>query len=58
MSRQVYVGKIKNSQYEVNTLVNAENHEEAVKLVLEKFKDDLGKYFTEADVEVALFFQK
>lgn len=58
MSRQVYVGKIKNSQYDVNTLVNAENHKEAVKLVLEKFKDDLGKYFTEADVEVALFFQK
>ena len=58
MSRQVYVGKIKNSQYDVNTLVNAENHKEAVKLVLEKFKDDLGKYFTEADVEVALFFHK
>ena len=58
MSRQVYVGKIKNGQYEVNTLVNAESHEEAVKLVLEKFKDDLGKYFTEADVEVVLFFQK
>lgn len=58
MGRQVYLGKIKNSQYEVNTLVNAESHEEAIKLVLEKFKDDLGKYFTEADVEVALFFQQ
>jgi len=57
VKNMVYVGKIKNNQYDVQTLVNAENQDEAMKLVLEKFKDDLGKYFTEDDVEVALFFQ-
>lgn len=55
MNRTVYIGIIKNDQYDVKTLVVAENSEDAKQKVLEKFKSDFGTYFHEDDVSVRLF---
>lgn len=55
MNRQVYIGNIKNDKYDVKPIVIAENPEEAVRKVLDKFKDGLGTSFQEENVTVHPF---
>lgn len=53
MNKTVYIGIIKNDECDVKTIVSAENEEDALKQVLEKFKDSLS--YTEKDITIVPF---
>ena len=55
--RIVYVGIIKNENFDSKTLVNACDEKEAMDKVLENYKNSLGVYFQQEDVTVAPFFE-
>lgn len=53
--RTVYIGIIKNENFDSRTLVNATNEKEAMDNVLEKYKDSVGVYFQKEDVTIVPF---
>lgn len=53
--RTVYIGIIKNENFDSRTLVNATNEKEAMDKVLEKYKDSVGVYFQKEDVTIVPF---
>ena len=53
--RTVYIGIIKNENFDSRTLVNATNEEEAMDKVLEKYKDSVGVFFQKEDVTIVPF---
>lgn len=55
MSRRAYVGIIKNSKWDVKTLILAWNPEDAKVRVMEKFTEAFGKTYREEDVRIVPF---
>ena len=53
--RTVYIGIIKNENFDSRTLVNATNEKEAMDKMLEKYKDSVGVYFQKEDVTIVPF---
>lgn len=56
MNKTIYIGIIKNDECDLKTLVQAENKEDALKQVLEKYKDSLS--YTEKDITIISFAEK
>lgn len=55
MSRRAYVGIIKNSKWDVKTLILAFNPDDAKARVMEKFSEAFGKVYLEEDVRIIPF---
>ena len=55
LERKAYIGIICNDKYDIRTIVLATSIEDAKAQVLEKFKDDIGTYFQEEDVQIHPF---
>lgn len=53
--RTVYIGIIRNENFDSRTLVKAGSADEAMDMVLEKYKDSLGVYFQKEDVTIVPF---
>lgn len=53
MAKETFIGKIKNSECDTQTLVIAENEAEALELVLAKFRNSLR--YTKDDVTILRF---
>lgn len=53
MNKTTYIGIIKNSECDVKTIVKAESESDALKMVMEKFKDTLN--YASNDVTILRF---
>ncbi len=53
MNQTMYIGHIKNDECDIKTIVKAENEADALKQVMEKFKNSLN--YTEKDITIVLF---